>query len=197
MSSGSGGIYVWDGYSDNVFSVTKRNPISDTVNASEVKAITWFESAFWLATNSGLRLLNNELRSVQTPQPINELKAVVTDIERHDNQLFIATEQGLYSYSNKQLAQLTQSPATGKIEFSNNGDLFLATSSNGLVEIPNSYAPAILKHYTVPNHLPDSIKSHLPESLKRTGSYTQTSEHQYWIQSDLGMVNYDFIKKKL
>ena len=197
LSSGSGGIYVWDGYSDNVFSVTKSNPISDTIDASEVKAITWFESAFWLATNSGLRLLNNELRSVQTPQRINELKAVVTDIERHDNQLFIATEQGLYSYSNKQLAQLTQSPATGKIEFSNNGDLFLATSSSGLVEIPNSCAPGILKHYTVPNHLPDSIKSHLPESLKRTGSYTQTSDHQYWIQSDLGMVNYDFIKKEI
>lgn len=197
LSEQSGGIYVWDGYSDNVFSITKDNPISDTIDASEVKAITWFEDTLWLATNNGIKRLNNELRRVPTPPSIQKLNAAVIDIEVHDNRLFVATEQGLYSYSNNKLTQLTPNLATSDIEFSHSGDLFLATSANGLAEIPNSNAPAILKHYTTPNLLPEDVKSHLPESLKETGNYTQTDEHHYWIQSDLGIVHYDFIEKKI
>ena len=47
LSTVSGGIYVWDGSSENIFSITKNNPITDKLDATNLYALTSFNDNLW------------------------------------------------------------------------------------------------------------------------------------------------------
>lgn len=197
LSTVAGGIYVWDGSSENVFSITKSNPITDKLDATNLYALTSFNDNLWLATDNGIKVLNDELRKVPTPKAIEKLNEVIVDIKVHDKQLFIATEKAVYTLNSGALEQLTTGDITGKLTFNVNGDLYIATASNGLYEIPTNYAPAILKSFTRPNKLSGNTQSDLPDSLKQASTFSRVNNHNYWLESDLGIVHYDFAKEEI
>lgn len=117
LSTENQGLFVWDGFSSEVFAVNKQNPITDKIPGNQLYAAVHYQDKLWLATEQGLALLDKDLRLQPLPEYLSNLNKV-NDIALTQDRtaILLSAANGLYELQNGQLIKLYNAPTASALQ---------------------------------------------------------------------------------
>ncbi|MGM0630159.1 MAG: EAL domain-containing protein [Pseudomonadota bacterium] len=188
------GVFVWDGFSREVFSLNKQNPITEQIPGSKLYSALSHQQQLWLATDEGLVILNDSYRIEPKPVPIRELSDITSMRLSITNEALISTKHGLYKLSGEQLNKLHNIPTTETRQTSQ-GDIFSVSGNLGLFQIESPFAPAALGHISKASAEVDRIGA--PKLMQQVTASTEDNNGNWWLATNLGLLFYDTLEKEI
>lgn len=185
------GVYVWDGFSNDVFALNKRNPITTEIPGEQLYSALRRNEHLWLATDAGLFILNRNYRLKTQPQHFASLNAVNSIALDADNNPILSSAQGLFKSSSGQLVTLHQKPITHTV-ITQDASFFSLSDRLGLLQFRRLQAPVGLTRQTSTSEPPV-----FPDVKQNIIAATQYGRHDWWLASDPGLLHYDTDKQKI
>lgn len=195
LSTEDQGLFVWDGFSSEVFAVNKQNPITDNIPGKQLYAAVHYQEQLWLVTEQGLILLDKDLRLKPLPEYLSKLNKV-NDIALTNNHsaILLSTTRGLYKLQNEKLIRLHNMPAGAALQITR-GDIFFLTDNQGLFQIDTPFAPAILASDFSNDQSSPSIN--IPQLMQEVSAAIEDSNGNWWLATELGLLFYDTVNKEI
>ncbi|RUO68966.1 signal protein [Idiomarina ramblicola] len=188
LSTDEDGVFVWDGFSREVFALNKQNPITDNIPGSQLHAASHYQQQLWLATDQGVIVLDKDFRLISTPDAISELDNI-TDIQiTKSNNVLFSTTNGLYQLTDNQLTKLHDFAVSGAEQITR-GDIFSLSKKQGLFQIETPFAPAALGQAQLSRS--STLSINVPKVMQQVSSATEDNNGNWWLATDLGLLFYD------
>ena len=195
LSTDNQGLFVWDGFSSEVFAVSKQNPITEKIPGSQLYAAVHFQNQLWLATEQGLILLDKDLRLTPLPDYLNNIERVNNlALTQNNSAILLSTANGLYELRNGKLTLLHNAPAAAAKEITR-GDVFFLTNNQGVFQINTPFAPATLASNF--NKKQSSASINIPQLMQQVSAAIQDDNGNWWLATELGLVFYDTVNEEI
>ncbi|MCK7458191.1 EAL domain-containing protein [Idiomarina aminovorans] len=188
LSTEEDGVFVWDGFSREVFALNKQNPITDNIPGSQLYAALNYQQQLWLTTDQGVIILDRDFRLVPTPDAVSELDNIADIQITEDNDILFSTASGLYQLSGNQLNKLHNFPVNRTQQIAR-GDIFSITKNQGILQIETPFAPAALKLLKENNS--NTIAINTPKLMQQVSAAIEGSNGNWWLATELGLLFYD------
>lgn len=195
LSTENQGVFVWDGFSSNVFAVNKENPITDKIPGNQFYAAVYYQGQLWLATEQGLILLNKDLRLIPLPENLSHL-STINDIAltRNSSAILLSTASGLYQLHNGKLTRLHNTPTVSALQITR-GDIFFLPDNQGLFQINTTLAPAILASDFNKNQ--NTVNINIPQLMQQVSAAAEDDNGNWWLATELGLLFYDTANEEI
>jgi len=189
LSTEEEGVFVWDGFSNEVFAVNKPNPITDKIPGNQLYSAVYYREQLWLVTNEGLVLLDNDLRINNVPAYLGNQNEIndITLIEDSEDILF-STTSGLYRLQNESLIKLHDKLTHTALQISR-GDIFFISDNRGVFQINTPFAPAILVTDFKDGQSTTSLN--IPQLMQQVSAAIEAQSGNWWLATELGLLLYD------
>lgn len=191
LNTKNSGVYVWDGFSHDVFALNKQNPIASEIPGKQLFSVLRNKQHLWLATDAGLLLLNNDYRLERPPQHLANLKQVKSIVQDNNNNLILSSLSGVFKSDSNRLMTLHQKPVNRTV-VTQDGSLFSLSDRQGLLQLPAHHAPAGLASKSTTKELPS-----FSQIKQNIAAATQHNRHDWWLASEPGLLHYNADKQEI
>ncbi|WP_417434475.1 EAL domain-containing protein [Idiomarina abyssalis] len=194
LSTEKDGVFVWDGFSREVFSLNKQNPITEQIPGNELYSALRYQQQLWLVTNVGLVILNDDFRLEPIPNYLSELSDIISMRLSASDGILFSSKQGLYKLSNEKLTKLHDIPTTKTTQIARR-DIFSISRHSGLFQIESPFAPSALAHTSRHTAKTENIGS--PKLMQQVTASTEDKNGNWWLATNLGVLFYDTREKEI
>lgn len=194
LSTEDNGVYVWDGFSQEVFALNKQNPIADKLPGRQLYSALQSNDQLWLATDEGLVLLNNDLRLTSLPDSLDNLSAPVDIKQAKNSDILLSTPNGLYRFNGKRTFEQLEQPVSASVQITR-GDIFIFSKHQGLFQIESPYAPAILAFNTREQSV--NANRNVPKLMQQISAAVEDKSGNWWLATELGLLSYNTLQTEI
>ncbi|MDV6315525.1 EAL domain-containing protein [Idiomarina sp. HP20-50] len=194
LSTEEDGLYVWDGFSQEVFALNKQNPIADKIPGSRLYSALYYREQLWMATDKGLVVLNNELRLSPLPYSLKNVKSPTHVHLTKSDDILLSTLSGLYKLKDSQSETLLERPFSAAIQITR-GDIFAFSDDRGLFQIDSPFAPSLLA--SIARERSSNASAQIPKIMQQITAAVKDASGNWWLATELGLLFYDTLQTEI